>query len=55
MGSNPKFMHLNCHNAMAVAYQLCHDTVIEKVDMVTLNDPYVSEGSALGTSVDIRK
>lgn len=48
MGSNPKFIHLNFHNVMAGAHQLSHDTVVEEVDVVTLNHPYVSEGSAFG-------
>lgn len=48
MGVNPKLAHLNCHHAMSVANKLSQDILFEEIDIVSLNEPYVSEGSVLG-------
>lgn len=34
-GSNPKFMHHNCHNAIGVQKELGHDTCFDGVDIVS--------------------
>lgn len=49
MESGLKFIHLNFNNAMVVSNQLSHDTSVKGVDVVSLKEPYVSEGSVLGT------
>lgn len=48
MGVNPKFMNLNCYNAIILVDQLSHDILAARLDVVSLNEPYVSEGSARG-------
>lgn len=50
MGSKSiRFIHLNCHNAMAVENQLAQDVLVEDVDVVSINQPYVCEGSVRRT------
>lgn len=48
MGTNPKFMHLYCHNAIVEADQLSHDIRVAWENVVSLNESYVSEGSVRG-------
>lgn len=43
------FIQLNCHNAMVSENQLAQDIIAEGVDVISLNEPYVCEGSVLGT------
>lgn len=51
MGSNPRFAHINCHDVMAVANLQSYDVMLNAYDIVSLNEPYVSEEKLLGSPV----